>query len=103
LDNSKKSSQLIVTTHSPYVLTSINNLIQASIVSNSVSEEKKLAVYKIVPKELMISEKYLNAYAFKDGTAVNIVDKETGLIYSKYLDSVSEEISIEFDKLLNIE
>lgn len=102
-NNSKNRSQLIVTTHSPYVLTSINNLIQASIVSNSVSEEKKLAVYKIVPKELIISEKYLNAYAFKDGTAVNIVDKETGLIYSKYLDSVSEEISIEFDELLNIE
>lgn len=102
-NNSRNSSQLIVTTHSPYVLTSINNLIQASIVSNSVSDEKKLAVYKIVPKELMISEKYLNAYAFKDGTAENIVDKETGLIYSKYLDSVSEEISIEFDELLNIE
>lgn len=101
-NNAKNNSQLIVTTHSPYVLTSINNLIQASIVANSVTEKQKLEVFKVVPKELMINEKYLNAYAFKDGTAVSIVDKETGLIYSKYLDSVSEEISIEFDKLLNI-
>lgn len=102
-NNSKSNSQLIITTHSPYVLTSINNLIQASIVLNSATDKSKEDVFKIVPKELMLNENYLNAYAFKNGTAENIVDKETGLIYSKYLDSVSEEISIEFDNLLNIE
>lgn len=102
-NNSKSSSQLIVTTHSPYVLTSINNLIQASIAFNSADTINKEKVVKIIPKELMINETYLNAYAFKNGTAESIVDKESGLIYSKYLDSVSEEISIEFDNLLNID
>lgn len=102
-NNSKSDSQLIVTTHSPYVLTSINNLIQANIAFNSADIINKEKVVKIIPKELMINETYLNAYAFKNGTAVSIVDKETGLIYSKYLDSVSEEISIEFDNLLNID
>jgi predicted ATPase len=102
-NNSKSSSQLIVTTHSPYVLTSVNNLIQASIAFNSADTINKEKVVKIIPKELMINNTYLNAYAFKNGTAESIVDKETGLIYSKYLDSVSEEISIEFDNLLNID
>ncbi len=102
-NNSRSNSQLIITTHSPYVLTSINNLIQASIVANADNEKIKEAVYKIIPKEIIITSNNLNAYAFKNGSAENIIDKETGLIHSKYLDSVSEDISEEFDNLISIE
>lgn len=101
-NNSKTNSQLIITTHSPYVLTSINNLIQANIISNSLSKGQKSKLYKIIPQEFLINEKYLNAIAFKDGKIESIVDKESGLIFSKYLDSVSEEIAVEFDKLLDL-
>ena len=101
-NNSKSDSQMVITTHSPYVLTSINNLIQANISYNEANEMDKKQIAQILPKELMINENFLNAYAFKNGTAESIVDVNTGLIYSKYLDSVSEEISIEFDKLLSL-
>lgn len=101
-NNSKTASQLIITTHSPYVLTSLNNLIQASIISKSSQESLKERIYSIVPKEEIIDETFLNAFAFLDGKAESIVDKETGLIYSKYLDNVSEEIAVQFDHLLNI-
>jgi hypothetical protein len=100
-NNSKSSSQFIVTTHSPYVLTSINNLIQASLAYQHADQSTRDKISLVVPKELMINGKSLNAYAFKNGKVENIVDKETGLIYSQYLDSVSEEIGIEFDNLLN--
>jgi hypothetical protein len=102
-NNSISSTQLIITTHSPYVLTSINNLIQASISFNNSDETGKEKITKLIPKELMINEKYLNAYSFNNETAESIVDSETGLIFSQYLDAVSEEISIEFDNLLNFE
>lgn len=102
-NNSKNKAQLIITTHSPYVLTSINNLIQGSITESNVNDKSlKEKLYKIIPKEILINESFLNAFAFKNGQASNIIDEETGLVYSKYLDSVSEEISLEFDQLINL-
>ena len=102
-NKAKTPSQLIITTHSPYVLTSINNLIQASIILKTLSEDAKQKIYRIIPKDVIIDESFLNAFAFKEGKAKSIVDKETGLIYSQYLDSVSEDIAIEFDNLLNVD
>lgn len=101
-NNSIHSSQLIITTHSPYILTSINNLVQASIIHKSVVGKEKKRVEQIVPEEIMIDSKQLNAYVFKDGSAESIIDTETGLIYAMYLDKVSEDIAIQFDNLLNL-
>lgn len=101
-NNARSPLQLIITTHSPYVLTSLNNLIQASIISKNSAKSKEL-VNKIIPKEIIIENSFLNAYAFKEGKAESIIDNETGLIYSEYLDLVSEEIAVQFDQLLDVE
>ncbi len=103
-NNPRKSDlQFIITTHSPYILSAFNNLVQASIVYNGLSSDKaKSKVNKIIPKELHIKPGYLSAYAFKEGSAESIIDPETQLIYGEYLDSVSEEIGSEFASLLDL-
>jgi len=94
-----------ITTHSPYILTAFNNLIQAGKLAEELAGDaaalKKL--HEIVPESRIISPKDVAAYYFDNGTARPIMDEETGLILAEEIDNVSEEIAIQFDKLLDIE
>jgi predicted ATPase len=95
--------QFTITTHSPYILSSFNNLVQASISYNQANGKNKKEINKIIPKELHLNPDCLSAYAFRDGKADSIIDPETQLIYAEYLDSVSEDIGSEFSDLLDVE
>ena len=96
----ENKSQLIITTHSPYILTSFNNLLQAGQLLEGGANKKKL--FKIVPEFEILKPGELNAYAFADGGVMSLIDEETGLISADLLDEVSEEIAVEFDELLNL-
>lgn len=91
---------LVLTTHSPYVLSKVNNLVKAAIVGRNDGASK--AVSKVLRKSSWVDAKQLAAYAIVGGKAISIVD-EDGLIDGAYLDSISEEISREFGRLLAIE
>jgi len=94
-----KGSQYIVTTHSPYVLTSLNNLIYAgSIYKNYPQLENSIS--KIIPKSVAIIPESISSFCIHNGELISIMDHDTGLIDSQYIDSISEYSSIEFDALL---
>lgn len=99
-NKSRSSLQFVITTHSPYILTSINNLLNAGSLKEQGVDEKKL--YKIVPKSEIIKPNEVNAFAMKDGKVINLIDEETGLISADLLDQVSEEIAVQFDELLDL-
>ncbi|HMS42865.1 MAG TPA: AAA family ATPase [Pyrinomonadaceae bacterium] len=92
--------QFVITTHSPYILTSFNNLLQAGQLLEKGVNKKKL--FKIVPEFEILKCGELNAYAFADGGVKSLIDKETGLISADLLDQVSEEIAVQFDELLEL-
>jgi hypothetical protein len=94
--------ELVLTTHSPYVLVKINNLIKAGQLGRSHSEVRRLKVQSVVPRSSWLGHKFVAAYAIKDGCLENIIDHD-GLIAADYLDEVSGNISAEFMKLLEIE
>jgi predicted ATP-dependent endonuclease of OLD family len=77
--------QFIITTHSPYVLTAINNL-----------------PHGILPQYKTLSPGSLNAYGFEKGKCISIIDSETGLIDARIIDSVSDSLAVEFDELISI-
>ena len=91
---------MVITTHSPYILTSFNNLLQAGQLLESGVNKKKL--FKIVPEFEVLKPGELNAYAFEDGDVTSLIDEETGLISADLLDQVSEEIAVQFDELLDL-
>lgn len=93
--------QFIITTHSPYVLTSINNLLQGGMVYATGNDET-FASHSILPKYKALSPGSLNAYGFEKGTCTSIIDSETGLIDARIIDSVSDSLAIEFDELISI-
>lgn len=101
--NSRKEGfQIIITTHSPYILSSLNNLLQAGRLNNLYPDKAKL-VSKIIPSVQQIDPDQLAAYSLKNGISESIIDRDSGLISQTLLDDISGDISTEFGKLLDIE
>jgi hypothetical protein len=90
-----------ITTHSPYILTAFNNLIEAGQVARAKPELKD-EVAKLIPEHFWIKEGDFKAYAIEDGILTSIVAEDTGLVSANYLDQVSETIGVEFDELLRL-
>lgn len=90
-----------ITTHSPYILTAFNNLIEASQVV-AAKPELKDEIAKLIPEQYWIKPEDFRAYAIEDGVLKSIVAEDTGLVSANYLDQVSETIGMEFDELLRL-
>ncbi|HEX8330148.1 MAG TPA: AAA family ATPase [Hymenobacter sp.] len=99
------SSRLTITTHSPYLLSTFNNLIRAHQLAEQFknSPQQLKALYRIVPKNQQLALDDFRVYALADGKARSIISAEDGLIVADKLDEVSERISQQFDKLLQLE
>lgn len=91
-----------ITTHSPYILSAFNNMLYAFKRSEQVSEEQKEDLDKILPKENWLNPENFNAYSVQDGTAVQILDRELGLIGENVIDQISDEMSDDFDRMMSI-
>ncbi len=87
---------LILTTHSPFVLASLNNLLLAFEKGQSKPKESN----KIIKKESWLNPKNFIAYQLKNGKAYKIMDDNLGQIKENMIDTISDEFSNEFDKLL---
>jgi hypothetical protein len=81
-----------ITTHSPYILYIVNNLIQRFISYKGRVPEGQVALN---PKDIC-------AYKFTD-KAEEIVDEETELIDTNELERIADELGGEFDRLLEME
>ena len=90
-----------MSTHSPYILTSINNLLLAS---QLIKQDKNLKekVGEIIRDDFLLDVSHLEAYLISDGAAKSIIDTETGLINADEIDGVSVSLAQEFDKLLDL-
>ncbi|MDO6803939.1 ATP-binding protein [Wenyingzhuangia sp. 1_MG-2023] len=100
-NNPSINFQIFVTTHSPYILSSFNNLMYAGNLSES--EENAEKIKAIIPKEELLPTKLMSVYSINNKNNTFLIDKEDNLISQTILDSVSEVISLEFDKLLDVE
>ncbi len=100
-ERSKTSnSNIFLTTHSPYILTSLNNLMYAY----QVGQKHKQETSKIIEEKYWVNPEEVSAYQLlTDGTCINILTSEEGMIESDKIDEVSRTLNEEFDKLMDIE
>ncbi len=99
---SKANLQFFITTHSPYILTSFNNLLEAGRLYQNLESEKLSALREIVPENRAIAPFNMAAYVLEDGSARSIIDRNHQLIVGEEIDAVSDELSAEFDRLLDL-
>ncbi|SEH04565.1 AAA family ATPase [Candidatus Venteria ishoeyi] len=90
----------VITTHSPYILTAINNMILARDVANEQGADK---LNNIIDPDFTIAYEDVKAYTIKDGVLISILDDDSRLIGENIIDSVSDEFSAVFDDLLNLQ
>ena len=96
------NNSLLITTHSPYILSSLNNLMYAYNVGTMDAGIHKNAVNEIIPIQNWVKPDDVSCYLMKDGKAFSIKDDE-GLIEASTIDSVSKELNEAYDKIINIE
>ncbi len=93
-------NQLVITTHSPYILTSLNNLMYAFV----VGQKEPVETGKIILKQYWINPDDVTSYMLlPDGTCENILNRKENLIKAEKIDGISSFLNEQFDALLNIE
>jgi hypothetical protein len=106
-----KKARFFLTTHSPYILTSLNNLIQAGNILKSINKHSdknirdklKKQLFTIVDEDQILDINDISAYMLQHGKLENIIDQETQLINATLIDEISDEIGCTFDQLLTLE
>ena len=90
----------LLPTHSPYFLSSVNDLVLANKKGiNSKNEVEAIGLRE----SFWLNPNDLSVYQLKDGEAFDIVNRETNLIGQNIIDDVSDEMNEIFENLLDIE
>lgn len=106
LINQNEDNQIIITTHSPYILTVFNNLIFSKRITDK-NPDANNEVNEIIGNQFWIDSDDFSAYNLgktddNERHAQSIINEKTGLIQQNYLDEVSEKLGNDFQKLYSI-
>lgn len=96
---SNHNHSVVLTTHSPYVLGSLNNLLYADQVASNIEE----LVSQIIPKPFWINCNLFNAWFVRNGGIEECVDSEICLIQNEKIDEISKVINQDFDQLFDLQ
>jgi len=87
------NSQIILTSHSPYILSVVNNLLFASTIPEKSANFK--SDFYLKPQETEV-------YSITNGQSASIIDRQTGLVDQNALDTISEELADEFEQMYDL-
>lgn len=97
VNNCKHS--VVLTTHSPYVLGTLNNLLYAGTIQSKDSKK----VSEIIPESFLLNYNHFNSWFVKNGKIENCMDLEIHMIQNERIDEISKVINDDFDKLLELQ
>ena len=90
---------VVMTTHSPYILTQLNVLLKA----RKAYRINKETTLDLISKDCILPLNYYSAYyVTTDGKMESMIDRETGMIKGEYLDAISETTENELNQLNDI-
>lgn len=98
----ESENKLVITTHSPYLLTVFDNLLLAkNVVDNKPQLEE--ATNSIIPRGLWIDYHNISMYQVENnGTIKSIKNEEYKSVDANVIDVVSDIVSNDFDKLSDL-
>ncbi|EPJ2016981.1 AAA family ATPase [Campylobacter lari] len=103
LRNAKNKPNIMFSTHSPYILTALNNILYASTIKTKLRNDEQNSIYEIINKENIFNHKDFIAYKLENGKSYSIIDKATMLIDAEYIDTASSEIMDDFNKIAELD
>lgn len=93
----RNGNRILVTTHSPYVLGTFNNLLYANRIAPMVDETK---LCEILSKNKWLPYASLSAYCIKGGIPEKCTDDDFQAINNEVIDGASEDINDDFDRMV---
>lgn len=90
---------VVLTTHSPYVLGTLNNLLYAGTMPSLLSNKAD----KIIPVSLWLNYHKFDSWFVKNGMIENCMDPEIHMIQNERIDEISKVINDDFDSLLELQ
>ena len=93
-----RQSQILITTHSPYILSVCNNLLYARRITNRF-EQLNEAINTIVDAQFWLDPARFAAFALQNGQVESIFNSDIGLIRQNYLDQVFAEMGLEYRRM----
>ncbi|MGK7876685.1 MAG: AAA family ATPase [Xenococcaceae cyanobacterium] len=91
-------NQIIITTHSPYIISAFNNLLYAHQLGQNNPD-----IAHIVNPKMWLDVKRTSAYFIRGDSYESIIDSELNLIQAEKIDSASQIINETFDKLFDLD
>lgn len=104
--NTIATNQLVLTSHSPYILNFITLCTEAYQVyqQKNLSKEKGIRLKRIIPAESTISIENVFVYELDEQGNIKAIDKDSGFIDDQHaLNTAFEQINDEFSEILDLE
>ena len=89
-----------MTTHSPYILTSVNNLLYAEQVAEVAGVEP---VEKIIPSPYWLDFNRLSVNMIGEGEITSVLDDSICQVKAEMIDSVSGILNEQYEQLLDLD
>lgn len=90
----------IITTHSPYLLSCVNNLLYAHELGRVRRAD---GVQQVIPDDRWLSPTQVGGYFVNNGTVESLLNEDAMALKTELIDTISEQINNDFEGLLNIE
>lgn len=97
--------QIVITTHSPYVLTACNNMLYPERIMQRIRRSNgslSNQLNRIMARPFWLNPAKFSAYTLREGVCEAIYYENEGLIRENYLDEVFTEMGIQYDTMYNI-
>ena len=95
--NKNEDNVLIIATHSPYILSAINNYIYAKELQTMGKMTKSIS------DNCLLDYTDVVAYSLEDGCVKNIMDDESKIINTTIIDNCASQINTIYDELYVLE
>ena len=93
-----EENQAIITTHSPYVMASLNTLLLA----HQAATKNRVSTVQVIKSHCWLDGARVSAYFVEKGSIRDIYDRDSGIIDPQFIDHASETINDDFDRLLDL-
>ena len=103
LNASSPETRMVITTHSPYVLSAVNNLLFAY--QTGTKRNAREATEAVLHSSKWVDPSWLNTYQFdleESGCSVSNSIMKNGLVLAEEIDGASDSIGDDFDRLMEI-